>query len=110
MGEVKEALSGLQIDGACGLPQLVRALREAPQSAFSANDIQSIAAGISALERPLDARPVWASNKSRGHFFVFEGLDRSGSRRKARSSRNSWSGKVLCVGHVFRIARLPLAC
>merc|ERR1719282_1399264 len=77
---------------------LVSILRTGRQSAFAEADIDSIASATSALEVPLEKRPRWFASATsalevppekrlrcsvgpcneRGHFFVFEGLDRSG--------------------------------
>jgi len=69
------------------LRQVVEALRSSKQTAFSAEDLASVEAGIAALERPLDARPTWTAQKGRGLFFVFEGLDRSGKSTQSRKLR-----------------------
>merc|ERR1719188_2549751 len=66
------------------LHRLVDALRHSTQSAFSAEELSSIEAGVRVLERPLDARPQWQASKNRGVFFVFEGLDRSGKSTQSR--------------------------
>lgn len=70
------------------LQQIVRLLRESTQSAFSPDDIESIALAISLLDVPLEERPFWGgaapTGQSRGLFFVFEGLDRSGKSTQSR--------------------------
>jgi len=66
------------------LQQLVRALRDGQQSAFTGPDIDRIAAAVDALEKPLEERKPWPVAAKRGLFFVFEGLDRSGKSTQSR--------------------------
>lgn len=64
------------------LEQLVEVLCAGPQSAFSESDIS----GIRAVGKLMKSswRPAWQCGKSRGRFFVFEGLDRSGKSTQSR--------------------------
>merc|ERR1712232_961785 len=45
---------------------------------------ESIASAVAMLERPRDSVPPWSATRSRGLFFVFEGLDRSGKSTQSR--------------------------
>jgi len=83
--QVAQALLPLKAaDESYGLSQIVSSLRDSPQTAFSAEELDSIAAGISALETSSESKPIWAAAKDRGLFFVFEGLDRSGKSTQSK--------------------------
>eukprot|EP00811_Abedinium_folium_P000571 NODE_10523_length_1345_cov_9.817734.p1 GENE.NODE_10523_length_1345_cov_9.817734~~NODE_10523_length_1345_cov_9.817734.p1 ORF type:complete len:320 (-),score=63.93 NODE_10523_length_1345_cov_9.817734:301-1260(-) len=78
------------------LDQLVEALRAAGDKVpFTAVEIDGIAHAAAATEKPIQERPVWHAQTSkrsadgelsrkRGHFFAFEGLDRSGKSTQSR--------------------------
>lgn len=87
-------------EGDGDLKRLVCALREGQQSAFAEADIDRIAAAVDALERPLAERKPWSATASRGLFFVFEGLDRSGkstqSKRLAKYLEEAGPVKWMC--------------
>jgi len=98
---VKEALQSLKgSDAGYGLAQIVASLRSSSQTAFSSEDIDSIAAAIAGLDVPFEQKPEWAGSKNRGLFFVFEGLDRSGkstqSKLLAKKLEESGSVKWMC--------------
>lgn len=83
--QVAKALQSLKAgDSSYGLQDIVTSLRESGQTAFSAEDVNSIAAAISALDRALESKPAWTSSSKRGMFFVFEGLDRSGKSTQSK--------------------------
>jgi len=83
--QVAKALLPLQSAGKSNaLSQIVSCLRDSPQTAFSATDLDSLAAGILALEKSAESKPMWAAAKNRGLFFVFEGLDRSGKSTQSK--------------------------
>lgn len=83
--EVAQALASLKDDDdSNGLSLIVSSLRNSPQTAFSAEAVDSIEAAISALEQPLEAKPAWGAARNRGLFFVFEGLDRSGKSTQSK--------------------------
>mmetsp|Transcript_53897 Transcript_53897/g.125360 ORF Transcript_53897/g.125360 Transcript_53897/m.125360 type:complete len:293 (+) Transcript_53897:74-952(+) len=71
-----------------GLPgdlhALVDGLRNSKQTAFTADEVDRVAAATALLEHPLDERPIWHAAEKRGQFFVFEGLDRSGKSTQSR--------------------------
>jgi dTMP kinase len=95
--EVAQALQSLSgHDASYGLPQVVSCLRDSPQTAFTAEDVDSIATAIAALEKSLESKPAWSAAPNRGLFFVFEGLDRSGksTQSKLLTSRLEKSGQV----------------
>lgn len=83
--QVSQALQSLKSsDASYGLQQIVACLRESTQTAFSTEDVSSIAAAISALDRALESKPAWTAARNRGLFFVFEGLDRSGKSTQSK--------------------------
>jgi len=96
--DLAQALQALKPSGEKeDLAQMVRILQESKQSAFSPEEIQSIASAVAFLDVPLEERPCWGgsaqvepdnkklkSDSTRGLFFVFEGLDRSGKSTQSR--------------------------
>lgn len=62
----------------------IDALRRSAHSAFTDAALDDAAAAITALEVPVASRRDWPSSTSRGHFFVFEGLDRSGKSTQSK--------------------------
>mmetsp|Transcript_147575 Transcript_147575/g.256139 ORF Transcript_147575/g.256139 Transcript_147575/m.256139 type:complete len:292 (+) Transcript_147575:65-940(+) len=87
--DLAEAVKGVSGTGAsCGLADVIRVLQELADRdadpAFSQADVESIAAAVALLERPRESLPPWSATKSRGLFFVFEGLDRSGKSTQSR--------------------------
>eukprot|EP00747_Dinoflagellata_sp_TGD_P058110 gnl/TRDRNA2_/TRDRNA2_150972_c0_seq1.p1 gnl/TRDRNA2_/TRDRNA2_150972_c0~~gnl/TRDRNA2_/TRDRNA2_150972_c0_seq1.p1 ORF type:complete len:316 (+),score=46.42 gnl/TRDRNA2_/TRDRNA2_150972_c0_seq1:10-957(+) len=84
IAELAHVLRGAGGEPIKGTGQVVRVLREKKPSAFSAEDIESVAAAISQLDVPLEARLPWPAAKKRGPFFVFEGLDRSGKSTQSK--------------------------
>jgi len=100
VAELATALTATTSGEGGDLQEVVHALRESGQTAFSAAAVESIAAAVDALERPLEAKPQWAAAPSRGLFFVFEGLDRSGkstqSKRLAKHLEQAGPIKWMC--------------
>lgn len=88
----KEALSDVG--------RLALALRESSQSAFSSIDLDSIEAAGKALDESPSEQSEWMAAPSRGLFFVFEGLDRSGkstqSKKLAEHLKQDGSVKWMC--------------
>lgn len=85
VAEIKRAIDAVEDEAArADLGELVKALREAGDTGFSAADIDSIQAAVASLEVPLESREPWASAEKRGLFFVFEGLDRSGKSTQSK--------------------------
>lgn len=86
--QVAEIVQALQpVTESCdsiGLTRVVSSLRNSSQTAFAGEDVDSIAAAISALEQPLESKPAWGAARNRGLFFVFEGLDRSGKSTQSK--------------------------
>lgn len=99
--QVQEVVLALQsFKAEDGLPQIVTSLRDSTQTAFSKEDVESIAAAIGALERSAESKLAWSATKGRGLFFVFEGLDRSGkstqSKLLAKKLEEAGSVKWMC--------------
>jgi len=67
-----------------GLRQLLIALETAKISSIPRVDLDRMAAAVEMLHRPRDTIPAWPVSPSRGLFFVFEGLDRSGKSTQSR--------------------------
>jgi len=82
------------------LKEVVDALLAAKPKVFPEEELASIRDAAAKLCTPLAERPKWTSEKSRGRFFVFEGLDRSGkstqSRRLHKSLEQQGQAKWMC--------------
>jgi len=93
-----------------GLPQIVASLRNSSQTAFSKEDVESIAAAIAALERSAESKPAWSATKSRGLFFVFEGLDRSGKSTQSKLLAKTLEGAGPVKWMCFPDRATPTEC
>lgn len=100
VAELATALKATASSTDGNLHEVVEALRTSGQTALSADAVQSIAAAVAELERPLEAKSCWEAKPSRGLFFVFEGLDRSGkstqSKRLAKHLEQAGPTKWMC--------------
>eukprot|EP00448_Togula_jolla_P003241 CAMPEP_0170603184 /NCGR_PEP_ID=MMETSP0224-20130122/18780_1 /TAXON_ID=285029 /ORGANISM="Togula jolla, Strain CCCM 725" /LENGTH=284 /DNA_ID=CAMNT_0010928055 /DNA_START=70 /DNA_END=924 /DNA_ORIENTATION=+ len=70
--------------GTLNLDEALQALRKSPQAIFSAEELDGVYAAVAASQRPPEAKPRWECPSSRGLFFVFEGLDRSGKSTQSK--------------------------
>ena len=85
LGEIVEAVSRFTSAGSpTELGRLITSLRESQEPPFTAEQLDVAQAAVTALNAPVEERPSWPSLESRGLFFVFEGLDRSGKSTQSK--------------------------
>jgi dTMP kinase len=90
VAQLAEALKAVPDTGThTDLEQALACLRKLSPLVFPFEELDRAAVAVSALAKPLSERPQWQAGRSRGLFFVFEGLDRSGKSTQSRKLREN---------------------
>ncbi|KAL1524695.1 hypothetical protein AB1Y20_019580 [Prymnesium parvum] len=66
------------------LAALIASLRASEERVFTSEQLDVAEAATASLSAPVEERPSWPTTASRGMFFVFEGLDRSGKSTQSK--------------------------
>jgi len=85
LAELKKVFSSAEdTDKTADLHEFVQLMRDRIESAFTAEEMNTISAAAAALDVDAASRPQWTAAAGRGQFFVFEGLDRSGKSTQSK--------------------------